>query len=603
MCGITGIIMKDFTSVDSKRLKEMNDSIQHRGPDGEGFYYFDNVGFGHRRLAILDLSDAGAQPMSWNNKYTITFNGEIYNYLEIKKELEKIGFTFSSGTDTEIILAAYHQWGTQCVNRFNGMWAFAIHDRMQSQVFISRDRFGVKPLYLFSNETMFSFASEIRQLLFLLKDVYADTQIIFDYLYLNQQNHTNNTFFREIKRVPQGCNLIYKLPSNHYTIEKYYQLKLNPDIHKLSVMDAIDLYRENLIKSINLRLRSDVLVGTCLSGGLDSSIISVIASARYHHTSNQKFRAITAGSIEKETDETHFAELVVKHSNLDWYTTRPSVEEIDSVIEEVIRIQEEPFLSLSIVMQYFVMKLAKESGCIVLLDGQGGDETLLGYERYYSTYLNELPLTKAIAEYFKISKNSKLSISEVLAYKTYFTNTIIRKKVLINRNRFIKKPYRHYFNDLLLESITHSFQSIEALQLNEIQSLQLPKLLNYEDKNSMRFSIEARVPFLDYNLVEIAVSLPMEAKIRDGWTKYPLRMIGKDLLPPEVTWRKNKFGFEAPKQTWNKLAGTTITKSLESASFINELIDVKEAAKINNPDTLWKLYNLSRWAEIYNVKL
>ena len=311
MCGITGIIMKNFTSVDSKRLKEMNDLIQHRGPDGEGFYYHGNVGFGHRRLAILDLSDAGAQPMSWNNKYTITFNGEIYNYLEIKKELEKFGFTFSSGTDTEVILAAYHQWGTQCVNRFNGMWALAIHDRMQNQVFISRDRFGVKPLYLFSNETTFSFASEIRQLLLLVKDVYADTQIIFDYLYLSQQNHTNNTFFREIKRVPQGCNLIYNLNSNQYTIEKYYQLRVNPAIQKLGTMEAIDVYRENLNKSINLRLRSDVLVGTCLSGGLDSSIISAIASAQYHRTSNQKFRAITARSIEKETDETHFAELVV----------------------------------------------------------------------------------------------------------------------------------------------------------------------------------------------------------------------------------------------------------------------------------------------------
>ena len=388
MCGISGIINKTRGSVSKSDLKQINDLIIHRGPDAEGFYFKNEVGFGHRRLSILDLSELGSQPMTLDD-LTITYNGEIYNYIEIREELQALGYSFKSESDTEVILAAYKQWGKECIHRFNGMWAFAIHDSSNDEVFITRDRFGIKPLYYKESNLGFYFGSEIKQLLYFDDNPTVNKQILFDYLYLSYHHHTNDTFFEGISSLEPGHNLIFCLKTQTFKIKRYYDLKKKEEFEGLNFDEALKKYGEKIRNSIKLRLRSDVKVGTCLSGGMDSSFIASYASKFYNKNAQERFTAITAKSTEKKTDESHFAKKVVENSNLNWALTEPSKEEFLKYLDEVINVQEEPFGSPSIIMQYFVMKKAKEEGCIVMLDGQGGDETLLGYDRYYATYINE----------------------------------------------------------------------------------------------------------------------------------------------------------------------------------------------------------------------
>ncbi|MBL0703039.1 MAG: asparagine synthase (glutamine-hydrolyzing) [Sulfurospirillum sp.] len=264
MCGISGIINKYKSEVDKKEIKNINDLISHRGPDDEGFFYENNFAFAHRRLSILDLSDNGHQPMHYlDKKYTITYNGEIYNYLELKEELLGCGYLFNSHTDTEIILASYHEWGRRCVDKFNGMWAFAIYDKEKQIIFCSRDRFGIKPFYYTEIDNKFIFGSEIKQLLEFYPQRYINKNILIDYLIIGYEEHTNETFFQNIYKLEQSHNLTYNLNTNTYKTEKFYNLEKNNK--KLTETQSIELYEQRLKDAITLRLRSDVKVGTCLS--------------------------------------------------------------------------------------------------------------------------------------------------------------------------------------------------------------------------------------------------------------------------------------------------------------------------------------------------
>ncbi len=600
MCGVAGIIHKNKVTVDLADVKKMTDVIKHRGPDGEGHYLDENIGLGHRRLAIIDLSEAGHQPMEKDN-LVITFNGEIYNYIEIRKELEENGIIFNTQTDTEVILKAYQYWGEDCVQKFNGMWAFAIYDKGNNKIFISRDRFGIKPFYYHETQNSFFFGSEIRQLLTQVKERKVNKQILFDFLYLGYHHHNENTFFEGVMSLEPGHNLIFNTIKGSYQIEKYYQLKPNKELEKLSFDDALVLFRKTLNEAIGIRLRSDVKVGTCLSGGMDSSYIAATASKPYKDQSGDQFTAITAKSVEKKNDESAFAKMVVESANLDWKITEPSKNDFLAAIDRVIEAQEEPFGSPSIIMAYFVMKKAKEEGCTVLLDGQGGDETLLGYERYYSAFINQQPnIFKKIGSAIKIAKNSKLSLKDVLLYNIYFNNAGIRAARQLKRYSYIKEPFKKFINKPLLREIANANKDIHTLQEFEITKIQMQKLLKYEDRNSMHFSIETRVPFVDYKVVELAYSLPFSYKMRAGWSKFILRKSAKGLLPNEIVWRRNKFGFEAPTKTWlsdKKELLTTIKKS----PFINEFVDVNMLNESIDDLALWKLFNIALWSQKFNV--
>ncbi len=602
MCGISGIINQYNKSVPKQEIKRVNDLISHRGIDDEGFFYNKNFAFGHRRLSILDLSSDGHQPMHYLNKYTITYNGEVYNYLEIKEELLKDGYTFLSHTDTEIILASYDKWGKKCVEKFNGMWAFVIYDKEKNIIFCSRDRFGIKPFYYTEIDDKFIFGSEIKQLLEFYPDRYVNKKILLDYLIIGFEEHTNETFFENIFKLEQSHNLIYNLSTHTYMIEKYYNITLNKNINRLNEKESTLLYKKKLEESIKLRLRSDVKVGTCLSGGLDSSSIASIASKIYHEESNEKFIAIHAKSTQRSNDESKFAHDVAEYCNLDLKIVEPQKDNFLNSLNEVIYTQEEPFGSPSIFMQYFVMKKAKEEDCKVMLDGQGGDETLLGYERYYPAYIINLNFLEMMKGFFNVSKNSKLSKKQLLKYIIYFTNSKIRIMKLKKKNNFIKEKYFNMISNIEIKKNSKNYLNIFNLQYDEIYKTQMPHLLRYEDKNSMRNSIETRLPFIDFTVLETAISLNNNLKIKDGWTKYILRKVVDNILPSNIVWRKNKLGFEAPTETWLDSIKDMMMSSILDSKMVTELADSIDFDKLDEKQK-WKLFNIAKWEEIYDVKI
>lgn len=598
MCGITGIIAKDNKAIDKQMFRSLNDLVSHRGPDSEGFFFQGNVALGHRRLSILDLSDDGIQPMQYQDKFTISYNGEIYNYIEIREELKGKGYYFKSGTDTEVILASYAEWGTNCVQKFNGMWAFAIHDNTNNTIFLSRDRFGIKPLYYCETDHFFAFGSEIKQLLPLQEKRKANIPIVLDYLMFSFEDHTDQTFFTGINKLDQSHNLIFDLEKLTYKIEKYYDLTGRPD-EKTSVED----FRSTLNDAIKLRMRSDVKVGTSLSGGLDSSIITAIASREWFDKTGVPFTAIHAKSTQKSSDESQMAEEVAIKSKASLVTIVPIVSDFRNYLDEVIYTQEEPFGSTSIFMQYFLMSQAKEKGCIVMLDGQGGDEILLGYPKYFGFYLKSLPFFKIPKALAGILKNTNLNFFSLAVSILFFSSYLVRSIRIRKKFSFIKKEiYKKAHFDFLKKSFrTHA--SLDSMQISEIYSTQLPHLLKYEDKNSMRHSIETRLPFLDYRVIECALSLPYDLKIKDGWTKFALREMGQGILPDGIVWRKDKMGFESPQRDWIKNM-EKIMKEEVSQSLIIKHISVNSVDIRGMSDTLkWKLYNIARWERLYNVEV
>lgn len=372
MCGISGIIEKTDKKVNPDQLKEITDIILHRGPDGGGFYYGGNFAFGHRRLSIIDLSEKGHQPMHYMDKYVITYNGEVYNYIELRKELIASGYSFESDTDTEVILAAYDKWGKDCVNYFNGMWAFAIFDKEKNIIFCSRDRFGVKPFYYTEIDDKFIFGSEIKQLLCFFENRTVNKTVLIDYLVYGFSDHTAETFFKNVFSLPGSHNLIYNLETHDYIIEKYYELSFNHDLSAMNETESVEKFKNEFFRSITYRLRSDVQVGTCLSGGLDSSSVAAVASGIYNKNSASRFNAIHARSTEKDTDESIYASIVAEDKDINLHIITPTTNDFISSLKDVFYTQEEPFGSPSICMQYFVMKKAKELDCKVMLDGQGG---------------------------------------------------------------------------------------------------------------------------------------------------------------------------------------------------------------------------------------
>ncbi|MBS4063684.1 MAG: asparagine synthase (glutamine-hydrolyzing) [Chitinophagaceae bacterium] len=604
MCGVSGIIKSPNGKVELEELKKINDKITHRGPDAEGFFMYENVGLGHRRLSILDLTEAGNQPMVYLNDFIITYNGEVYNYIELRNELADFGYKFSTNTDTEVILASYHKWGVDCLSKFNGMWSFAILDLNRKTVFIARDRFGVKPLYYSENSGSFVFGSEIKQLLN-DDENYVNLDALVEYMLTYIDNHSERTYFSGIYSLLPGHYLIYDLSTLSYVVNRYYELSLKKDIESLKGDKAVQYIRQLLNSAINFRLRSDVKVGTCLSGGLDSSAVSAIANHEYRSTASRKFTAIHAKSIDSITDESSFAKIVSNYLDLDLHIVTPTTEDFKRLIEEVIYTQEEPFGSPSMFMGYQVFSKAKELGCKVMLNGQGGDEVLLGYERYFSSYLYQVGFWKGLKELWKQAQNSGLKLYEPILYFFYFTSFKIRKKRLLRRS-FLKKEIKQGFDFKEIKRIIDSFQNISKLQIHEITIVQLPHLLRYEDRNSMRHSIETRLPFLDYRMVEAGISLSPELKIFNGWTKYVLRLAIKNLLPDNIVWRKSKLGFNAPERIWlanhidEMILQIRNSELLETITDLNSLIS--NFTRLSYKEQ-WLYYNIAVWEKVYKIKL
>ncbi|MFL6710932.1 MAG: asparagine synthase (glutamine-hydrolyzing) [Massilia sp.] len=602
MCGISGIIDKNRRSVPQQEIREMTDLVAHRGPDGEGFYHAPGLALGHRRLAILDVSECGKQPMSYLERYVITYNGEIYNYLEIRQELAAVGYRFHSGTDTEVILAAYDRWGADCVEHFNGMWAFALHDRVRNLVFCSRDRFGVKPFYFSDQSDRFTFGSEIKQVLKGRREAaVANLDMVRDFLIEGLHDHTCSTFFAGIASLPAGHNLVFSLTDMQFQQTRWYTLVGRAPAPGQSVASLSTQFLTQLKAAIALRLRADVPVGTCLSGGLDSSSIATLAASMYHASASTPFRAVHARSLESAFDESMFARVAAQSGGIALTIVTPGADEFSAMIEEVAYAQEEPFASPSIFMQYFVFQKARESGCKVMLDGQGGDETLLGYERYFSTHLQAKEGMALARELRAINRNNAIRIRSLLAHMLYFRYAAIRMGVLRRRFGFLKNRYLRHFPNI--EKMAAASRDMAALQTTEIQHFQLPHLLRYEDRNSMRHSVEARLPFLDYRMVELCLGLEPGLKIRRGWTKYILRSAMNGLMPDAITWRKSKLGFTAPADTWTASLDPAMRVTIEQSAIIAHMCKRKIDFDALDANIKWRLFSIAKWEEIFEVQL
>lgn len=606
MCGIAGIINFNETSVDEKQLRTMLSAIKHRGPDDEGVYLGDTVGFGFVRLSIIDLSPAGHQPMfSDDNRYVIVFNGEIFNYIELKKELQALGVVFKTHTDTEVLLNAYITWGKDCLDKLNGMWAFAILDHHENIVFASRDRYGIKPFYFYKDNDRFVFASEIPPILNVLKQKpRANSAAIFDYLVFNRTDQNEETFFEGITKLKHGeCVTIGK---NEATIERWYDLKKNLKVPFKSPEE----FKEALLDSVNIRLRSDVPVGICFSGGLDSSaILSILLKENNRHDVNTFSAIYKAGD---KGDESSFMNLY-KDEVKNMHFIKPSAESLFEDMHDLVHFHAEPIPDTSPYAQYKVMQLVHKH-VTVTLDGQGADEQLGGYHYFFGLYYKELfkklKWLKLIKEIFYYRKNHKSNFA-LKTFVYFMLPSALRKKLKVREKGYVHEDfYRNNNTGSTTANTIYNSESLHDALLDHFE-YKMEHLLKWEDRNSMRFSIEARVPFLDHRIVEKTIPLHAEQIIQDGTTKFIFRESMKGLLPEAIRMRQDKVGFATPESEWFRkdFFKAFILELLDSPSFKQrKIIDVEKAKElyekhlekeIDIAREIWKWINLELWYRKY----
>lgn len=562
MCGIAAIISNNKQLVTAQRLKQMTDSLAHRGPDGEGIWLNEanNVGLGHRRLSILDLSDAASQPFHYLNRYTIIHNGEIYNYVELKEALAKKGYRFQTQSDTEVITAAYDCYKEQCVQYFDGMFAFIIWDEQEQQLFAARDRFGEKPLYYFLDNEHLIFGSELKALWACGIEKSWNHTMLLSFLangHTQKAADTSLTFYKNILSVPPAHYVRFHLRSEELHIHQYWDLDKLTSV-QISEADAIEKFQHLFTSSIQRRLRSDVTVGTSLSGGLDSS--SIVAASNKFQAANYTHQCFTASFPGFEKDELKYSKLVAQEIGLQQFITEPTVESFIADIEKLCYHQEQPFTSSSVYAQYKVMELAKQYGVTVLLDGQGADETLAGYSKYVHWYLQEqiakLKFGFANKERFAFQQNKipfQWSFANYMAaWLPLPASTRLEEKERKNifHHSFISKEYAHEYYDKFYSVLKPPVSKLnDILYFNTMQQ-GLGELLHYADRNSMAHGREIRLPFLNHELVEFIFSLPATLKMHSGFTKYILRKTMNGVLPNEIVWRTEKVGYEPPQKKW-----------------------------------------------------
>jgi asparagine synthase (glutamine-hydrolysing) len=562
MCGIAGIISADPTRITRERLIAMTDALAHRGPDGEGHWVdpAGSAGFGHRRLSIIDLSSSGAQPMNYLDRYMIIHNGEIYNYIELRRFLQSRGYSFSSRTDTEVIPAAYDFYGPDCVRHFDGMFAFALWDRREKTLFLSRDRFGEKPLFLYQDKTQFLFASEMKALWAAGVPKTINPPMLFNFITIGYTQNPSNpaeTFYNGISKLPARSVLSYHAPSGKKEIQRYWDplasTRTTPEGKPES--DVLEEFDALLSASVNHRLRSDVPLGASLSGGLDSSaIVACTLGQPDPPNALPTFSAVFPGF---EKDETPFIHQVTRHLNLANYPTIPTAEGLIRDLQRLAVHQEEPFQSSSIYAQYCVYALAAEHRIKVLLDGQGADELLAGYPKYFTWYWRELYRNDPRTLAAELAAAKRSGAPEEWTWQHRLAAMLPRYAGRFQKRSRIahQRTNRELSKEFIRESGVSYYALPDVTRLNDALYYNaltngLEELLRYADRNSMAHGVEIRLPFLDHHLAEFLFSLPARFKIREGYTKWLLRINTKSILPPAIVWRKDKIGYEPPQHQW-----------------------------------------------------
>jgi asparagine synthase (glutamine-hydrolysing) len=621
MCGIAGLFRRDGELASKAHLRAMTDLLAHRGPNDVGAAELGPMVMSQRRLSVLDVSPRGHQPMaSPDGRFYVVHNGEIYNFLELRSELEQLGAQFTTETDTEVILAAHAAWGPECVSRFNGIWAFALWDTEERRLLLSRDRFGVKPLFIAHDSCHLAFASEIKALRALpWVSSEPDPSAVRDYLVDALIDHSDHTFYRNIQRVPAATNLIVEMDREFR--HPYWRPSAlsddpspKPDARD---SDRVEEIRSLLVDAVALELRSDVPLGSCLSGGLDSSgIVSIAAGLRNGRLmargGTRREREATAQLAfhaefaEAGINERSFADAVAARSQVRLLAVSPSADDFLSELGRVQWHQDEPFASTSIFAQYAVMRLAAASGVTVMLDGQGADEMFGGYPPYASV---------RAADLLRSARPAALRAARRQMRDGAGVSRTLRFALLGDRT----KPRWWPHGGLLAESLGPGLREatplpasgddmpgtlLSRLLWRQIRSESLPSLLRYEDRNSMAFAIEARVPFLDHRLVEAALALPDRLRIERGQRKVAVRLALEGLVPQSVLDRRDKVGFQPPQKRWLReslpslacLAQAPMAEAcgLLATGSITRAMRSFEAGGLEDSH-LWRILNIETW--------
>ncbi len=608
MCGISGIFNFSGEPVQASRIESMNKLIHHRGPDGNGVYTDGSIGIGSTRLAIIDLRKIADQPMfDSDERYVIVYNGEIFNYVELRNELLKKGYKFNNNSDTEVILNSYKEYGEDCLHKLNGMWAFAIWDKKEKLLFCSRDRYGIKPFYYYKDEIRFIFGSEIKQILDNGIERVVNDDMVYDYLIFHFIDHTEQTFFKNIFKLPAGWKI--RASAGEFKVSKWYELpqnKLEGNSLKTMYQDFYNL----LYDSVRLRLRSDVEVGSCLSGGLDSSSIVCLMHNILHSEGKAEIqKTYTACYDDPEIDERKFVEEVLRQTNSTRYYLFPDSKGFIDDLDKMVWHQEEPFTGATVFAQWSVFKKIHETGIKVVLDGQGSDEILIGYFSFFPFHLKRLLWNpfKFLPEFFGGISTSNLGFVKFSENLVYFNSPSVRYRHVMKNSRGIAEagfPESRNRRDLF-ETMAASTNLTEN-RLSNLWNISLPSLLRYEDKNSMAFSVEARLPFLDHRLVEFIFSIPLEYLVRNGWTKHVLRESMKNKIPEDIRMRKGKLAFSVPQKKWlnetKKYVIDTFSNDFRSGKFINKNKIIQNLdGKDLNDKVLIRAFNLEKWMKVFEM--
>lgn len=668
MCGIAAV-MGEVPGGVLPALRRMCDTARHRGPDDEGFVVFGDgvqphafggpdtpesclgapypyapavragngpgpqavAGLGHRRLSIVDVSAAGHGPMAYDDEQLwITYNGEVYNFVELRSELEALGHRFRSGTDTEVVLAAYRQWGGEFLHRLNGMFAFVIVDRRRNTVLVARDRWGIKPLYYWvSSEGFIAFASEIKQLTALPGwRARMNGARAYDYLNWRIIDHTEETLFDGVFQLrggevfeaplPRPGHAPEPRPGSRLSTRRWYEP--TPQAFSGSFEDATQQFHALLTDAVRLRLRADVPVGSCLSGGLDSSaIVSVMAGLL---SGRGQQRTFSACSTDARFDERRWIDQVVSHTGVQPHYTYPSVEGAFDELGDVVWHQDEPFSTTSVYAQWNVFRLARQHGVVVMLDGQGADEQLAGYHSFFARrfagLLTSLRWAKLLHEVRAVKRVH--GYSEALAAKQMLDMLLPQTARHMARRFSARTQLAPEWLDLSRLGVEPEdpfarrgtqTASVEAFSIAQLTATNLQMLLHWEDRDSMAHSVESRIPFLDYRLVEFVLGLPTEFKISGAVTKRVLRESMHGVLPEPVRTRMDKMGFVTPEEVWVRQQATAAfrdmaQKAVQSArgvvrpnvlQHVERIIDGRDSFE----PLAWRLITFGAWADRFDV--
>lgn len=636
MCGIAGIINKTNSKLNLPyTIAAMSLSIAHRGPDGEGFLlvnpqgpksYLGRAGsvkdgqalpwipsaplpdsaeqvrlaLAHRRLSIIDLTAGGHQPMSDAvQKNWITFNGEIYNYIELRKELSLLGHSFLTQSDTEVILAAYRQWGSGCVSRFNGMWSFVIYDAGRQLCFASRDRLGVKPFYYINQPECFAFASEQKAFVRsgLIRASGSDASLSA-YLVYGALERESDNFFEGVTELMPGHNLYYGLQDDVLKTEKFYSLQdsftqTNEHLDNAALIARIS---GDFRESVKLRMRSDVEVGTCLSGGIDSSALAVTMA----ELGSKQLHCFTSVFSREKNNEDKYASIVAGRIGARHHKTEPEHEAFMQDADDLIYSQDVPIWSTSTYAQHKVMQLASRNGIKVVLDGQGADELFAGYHHHLVAQWNHYLLHGRIIE---LTKEMKAAGRTMANPYSFFLKEKVKSNYDVSAKRvelFLKEDFisaaRH-------KDRQHYYNSVNEQLADDILNTRLKIFLKCEDRAGMWHGVESRTPFSDdINLINTAFSFRGERKIQQGTLKYLLREAVRPQLPEEIYTRYDKTGFETPMNAWIQALKYRMLQEVEAANLHFLKPGALSAVDFNNAHHVaffFKLFVLARWKKVF----